>query len=422
MDLLLKNVLVDDPQSKYDGIEVDILVKDGRIDEISTVEINGTAKIVDLKGTSVSPGWLDIGVQAGEPGLEHREDYHSLAMAAAVGGFTGVACYPNVLPIMDNKSSISYLKKNSKDLGVDFYPIGAVSVGAKGGDITELMDMHHHGAVAFSDGSSSIQHSGLMTRALLYCRSFDGLIINQPNDFSLSKNGHLNEGVVSSSLGLKGMPALAEELMLQRDIALLAYTGGRLHIGDVSSIRGVDMIRIAKQKGLEITASVAAINLLLEDNSVDGVDTNLKVFPPLRTKEDRLALQKGLLDGTIDCINSNHVPLEEEAKKLEFPYAEFGAVGLETAFSVACTAMQKAADKVRWSEWLSIRPREILGLPLASIREGASANMTFYDPHRTWKVMPNDIFSKSKNSPFIGHELKGRVLGILLADNLILRK
>ena len=421
MDLLLNNVLLDDPQSELNGSVVNILVRAGQITSIGTSEIPCDGKIIDLKGVSVSPGWMDIGVQAGEPGYEHREDFVSLAKAASAGGFTAIACLPNVNPVMDNKAAISYLKKNSLGLGVHFFPIGAVSEGANGGDITEMMDMTYHGAVAFSDGEMSIQHSGLMLRALLYCKSFGGLIINQPNDYTLSENGQLNEGVQAVSLGMKGIPALAEELMIQRDISLLDYADSRLHIAYVSTKGGVEMIRAAKSQGLNITASVAGINLLLDDTVVDGVNTNYKVMPPLRTKEDIEALQKGLLDGTIDCIASNHVPREEETKKLEFPYASFGAIGLQTTFSAVCTGLGKQVQAMSWANCLAIHPRKILGIQGVSIQKGQQANMTFFDIEKEWTVKEEDLFSKSKNSPFLGKKMKGKVLGILLGENLMLR-
>ncbi len=423
MDLLLKNGVVDDPQSPFDGKKVAILVQNGKIKKISqSPPIESTAKVVDLDGAFVSPGWLDIGVQTGEPGYEFREDYRTLAQAAAAGGFTGVACLPNVNPVMDNKSGVSYLKRNSQDLGVEFFPIGAISVGAKGEEITELMDMHHHGAVAFSDGPTGVQHSGLLMRALLYCKSFEGLVLNQPNDIALSKYGQINEGTTSFSLGLKGIPSIAEDLMIQRDITLLEYTGGRLHIGPISTKGGVALIRKAKKEGLSITASTAAINLLLEDETIDGIDSNYKVMPPLRTKADRIALHEGLLDGTIDCVQSHHTPLELEVKRLEFPYASFGAIGLETAFSVAFTAMKNSKKAVKWSSLMSIMPRRVLGLSPVNVREGELANLTFYDTQKKWIVTKEHLYSKSKNTPFLGWELSGKPLGILLGENMFLRR
>lgn len=413
MDILIKKARIVDPNSSLNGKQTDIYISKGKIEKTGRNLDAGKAKVIDVKGLHVSPGWLDIGVQTGDPGLEHREDLNTVTKAATAGGFTAIACYPNTLPVMDSKSGIYYLQQNSRDLIVDCLPIGAVSEGCEGKDITEMIDMQRAGAYAFSDGKKSIQHAGLLLRALLYVKAFDGLVMNHPHDKTLAAGGQINEGEVSTSLGMRGIPAIAEDIIVQRDIELTAYADSRLHISNISTATAVEKIRKAKSLGVKITASVAAINLLLEDRALSDFDSNLKVLPPLRSQKDIVALKKGLKDGTIDFICSNHIPLEEEAKKLEFPYAEFGAIGLETAFSVAYTALKDDLSLEEIITKFSTNSRTILNLPSLKIEAEEPVNMTLFLPEQEWEVSGKNIFSRSRNTPFIGTKLHGRVLGII---------
>ncbi len=419
MQLLIRNARVIHPLSAWNGKRVDLLIENGILKKIGP-ELDGPAsQTYDAQGACISPGWIDIGTFVGDPGFEHREDFRSAAAAAAAGGFTTIACLPNTNPPIHAKPEVQYVRHKAQNSPVDFLPIGAVSMHCQGKDIAELYDMHAAGAVAFSDGKHPIQQSGLMLRALLYVKPFDGLIIDQPLDMSMAPHGQMNEGQVSTSLGLPGIPALAEELMVQRHIYLAEYTGGRLHLLNISCRRSVELVRQAKAAGLHVSASVAAMNLACDDRCLLDFDVNYKVMPPLRTQHDIEALKEGLLDGTIDCITSNHTPLDPESKQLEFPYAAFGAIGLETAYSL----IRKALPDVPESfivEKLSLGPRKLLRLAVPVFEEGATADYTLYRPEGSWRPVLEALRSKSRNTPFAEMELPGRVLGIVRGVNHVL--
>ncbi len=401
------------PGSKHDGAVADIFIKNGKIEAVGKdLDANG-ATIFDANGACVSPGWLDIGTLVGDPGLEHREDFASVEKAAAAGGYTAIACLPNTAPAIHSKSEIQYVKSRSAASLVDFLPIGAVSHDCGGKDITEMYDMQAAGAVAFSDGKKSVQDSGLMLRALQYVKPFGGVILNRPHDRTMAPGGQLHEGIMSTSLGMKGIPSLAEELMLRRDIYLAEYSGSRLHALNISTAAAVDLVREAKARGLQVTASVAAMNLACDDHLLSEFDPNFKVMPPIRELADMEALRAGLADGTIDCITSNHTPLDPEAKNLEFPFADFGAIGLETAFGLSWMHLSNSLTVSQLVEKLAILPRQLLGLPAAKIGPGIVANLTIFDPKTDWTFSQKDIFSKSKNTPFVGWRLKGKVLGVV---------
>lgn len=413
MNLLIKNVQIVDSQSSYHRQTLDVFIENGIIKNIANDLQIENVEIFEAQGACVSPGWLDVGVQACDPGYEHQEDLQSVAAAAAAGGFTAIAVQPNTNPTLHSKSEILYIKKNTQHSIVDFYPIGAISENCEGKDITEMLDMQAAGAIAFSDGRKALQHNGLMLRALQYVQIFDGVIINRPSDKAIATDGQMHEGVVSTSLGLKGIPSLAEELMVERDLHLLEYSGSRLHIANISTASAVERIRKAKTKGLNVTASVPVLNLLYTDEAIAEFEVNFKVLPPLRLPEDRDALIAGLQDGTIDLINSNHTPIDEEGKNLEFPYADFGALGLQTAFAASWTALEGKIPMETLIEKLAIRPREIFGLPVPTIQINEFANLTIFNPTQKWTFQISDIRSKSKNTSFVGMELKGKVLAII---------
>jgi dihydroorotase len=395
---------------------MDVLIKDGVIQKLSPELSDEADEVIDAKGACLSPGWLDVGAQTGDPGLEHREDLTHVAAAAAAGGYTGLATFPNTQPSVHSKSEVRYILQQTRHELVEFFPIGAVSQNCAGKEITEMLDMRAAGAVAFSDGKLPVEHSGLMLRALLYARAFDGVILNHPHDTHIIPDGQMHEGSISTQLGLKGIPVLSETLMVQRDIDLLDYSGSRLHLYNISSAGSVAIIRAAKENGLALTCSVPAINLLYTDEDLQGFDSNLKVLPPLRTLNDREALIAGLQDGTIDFITSSHTPLEIEAKELEFPYAKFGAIGLETAFAVARTALQDDLSLEQLVDKLAVQPRRILGIEVPKIDEKQPANLTLFDPDKRWTPGWKDFRSKSKNTPFIGRELQGKALAVFRGD------
>ncbi len=415
--LLLRNIRIIAPnQPELDGQIRDILIKNGKILKIDTgisLENEGEIEVFEQRNACVSIGWFDVGTQTGDPGLEHREDFESVSKAAMAGGFTGLAPFPNTEPAIHSKSEILYIKNRTKAYLVDFEPIGALSVDCKGKDMAEMLDMRSVGAVAFSDGRKSVQDAGLLLRGLQYAKIFDGLIFNIPNDKAIAPHGEIHEGAVSTSLGLPGIPSMAEELMVQRDLQLLAYADSRLHFHNISTAGAVASVRDAKKRGLKVTASVAALNLCFTDEMLRGFDTNFKVMPPLREEIDRQALIGGLQDGTIDFISTNHTPIDEEGKNLEFPYADFGAIGLETTFGLLNQFLNKKFTIQDFVEFLAINPRHILGLEMPTITDGAEANLTIFNPDKTWTFTSKDIFSKSKNTPLINNILRGTVLGVV---------
>ncbi len=420
MNLLLKNVRLvtatehTDPQ--------DMLIRNGHIEAIGKdLPAQEHLKTWDMGGACVSPGWMDVGVQAADPGYEHREDLHSVTRAAAAGGYTALASFPNTNPAIHSKSEILYVLNKTAAGPVAVHPIGAVSTGCAGKDLAELFDMHEAGAIAFSDGCHSVQDAGLLLRAIQYATAFHGLIINVPHHQTIAGSGQMHEGVASTMLGLKGLPALAEELMVQRDLSLLEYAEGRLHLHLISTARSVEMVRAAKQAGLPVTASVAVANLCFTDDIILGdavssqgaFDSNWKILPPLRQAADVAALIDGLADGTIDFIATNHTPWHEEAKNLEFPYAEFGMIGLETAFALCSTYLGKILSVSQLIDKLAIAPRRVLGLPVPEIKIGTMAELTLFDPAQEWTFTAQHIASKSKNTPFVGQTFRGKVLGII---------
>lgn len=413
MDLLLKKATIVDPNSVYNGEQMDILILDGKIHAIDRDINRADAQNMDCSTAFISPGWMDVGVQTGDPGFEHREDLQSVARAAAAGGFTAIACQPNTDPVIHSKSEVLYLRNNTKGNLVDFYPFGAISKQCQGTEITEMYDMYHSGAIAFSDGNKPVQHAGVMMRALQYVKAFDGVVINQPQDLSISSGGLMHEGLMSTSLGVRGLPNLAEDLMVERDINLAQYTDSRLHLANISTAGAVAAVRKAKQNGLAVTASVPAINLVFEDGKLADFDSNLKVMPPLRDSSDRQALLEGVLDNTIDMITSNHVPWDTEAKNLEFAYAEFGVVGLETTFAMLNTYLSEELSPDLLVEKMAINPRRVFNLEIPKIKLKQTANLTVFDTKQKWVFQEKDIYSKSQNTPFLNHSFTGKILGVV---------
>tara|TARA_B100000900_G_scaffold415063_1_gene443635 strand:- start:3017 stop:4276 length:1260 start_codon:yes stop_codon:yes gene_type:complete len=413
MIVLIRAAKVIDPNSKHHNKVVEILIKKGMIQKIGkNIKAPKGANIIEEKGLHVSPGLFDLHANFRDPGFEWKEDMKTGMLAAAKGGFTGVLCMPSTLPATDTKSQVEYIQKMSAGNVVNVHPAGSITKNLKGKDLTEMFDMSRSGALAFTDDKNSIQHAGVMKLALLYTKNFGGMIMNQANDKSISTDGHMNEGGISTVLGIKGIPSLAEELMISRDIKLAEYTEGRLHFSCISTAKSVELIRAAKKQGLNITADVAIHNLVLDETACKGFDTRYKVNPALRTQKDIKALIKGLKDGTIDAICTDHTPEDIEHKKVEFDNAEFGMIGLQTAFSLACQ-LEKEIGLEGIIEKMAINPRKLLGLEAPEINIKKAANLFLFNSNTEWTLEETDIVSKSKNTPFIGKTLKGKIIGVV---------
>jgi dihydroorotase len=421
MNALIKSAKIIDSSSKFNGKTVDILIEKGIIKQIDkSIATPKNYKEISFKGLHVSNGWFDMRANFCDPGNEHKEDLNSGLEAAAKGGFTGVLVMPDTNPSADNKGGIEYIINKTKGNIVNAYPAGALSHHCEGKEISEMYDMHNAGAIAFTDNKKSIESAGLLNRALLYSQSFGGLIMNYPNNKELSQNGQINEGIISTQLGLKGIPALAEELMVSRDIYLAEYCNAKIHLTNISTKQSVKLIKEAKKKGLNITADVNSHNLLLNEEELLSFESNFKVMPPLRTKEDIKALINGLKDGSIDVICSDHTPEDIEEKQCEFDHAAFGIVNLQTSFAAANTALANKLDLSDYIEKVTTAPRAILGLKNSTIQEGEQANLTLFNPNEKWTLAKSDIISKSKNTPLIGKELTGIVIGIVNNKKIIL--
>jgi dihydroorotase len=420
MDILIRSAKIVDSGSSLNGRATDIHIKNGVISAIkSGITAAKDTQVIEANGLCVSPGWFDMQVNFRDPGLEYKEDLVSGPEAAARGGFTGVAVMPSTSPPLHSKAEIEYVKNKTKGMLTDVYPVGALSRKLEGKDLSEMYDMFLSGAVAFSDDKNAVADAGLLTRALLYAKNFKGLVITHCDDKSISLDGKMNEGPVSTGLGLKGIPALAEEVMVARNIFLAEYTGARIHFSSISAKGSVELIREAKKRKLAVTAAVNAHHLALDDSHLKGFETNYKVSPPLRTRADINALLIALADGTIDVITSDHSPEDTETKVTEFDHAAFGMTGLETAFALA--NMNKGKMKLdQLIQKLSTNPRKLLGLPAIKIKAGEKANLTLFDPGVSWTLTEKDVHSKSKNTPFIGTRLKGKAVGVVNNGKLIL--
>ncbi|WDF80276.1 dihydroorotase family protein [Mucilaginibacter sp. AW1-7] len=406
MNLLIKSATILDPGSPFHQQIADILIENGVITRIAD-DIEADAKLIEAEGKYVSPGFFDLNCNIGELGLETKEDIASGTQAAAAGGFTGVAMMPNTANPVHSKAEVEYLINRSKGNLVDVYPLGTISHKREGKDLAEMYDMFLSGAKAFTDGNRPVQDAGLMERALLYAQGFDAMVFSYPEDTAIAGKAKVNEGEISTLLGMKGIPSLAEELMIARDLYLAEYTVSKIHFSTISTARSVELIREAKRKGLEVTCDVAAHHLILTDEALLGFDSQYKVKPPLRTRDDVKALIKGLKDGTIDAIVSQHTPHEIEFKDVEFEVAAYGMVGFQTVLPLALKAGLPVELLV---EKLAINPREILGVAVPVIAEDEKANLVLFDIDTEWEYNSKSNMSKSINSPFIGDTLKGKVL------------
>jgi len=405
MKVLLKSALIHDPTSTHHGKRRDVLLQGNRILTIASEIQDTRAKTINATGYIVSRGWIDLGARSGEPGMEFKEDFTSLKNAARRGGYAKVAILPSTLPVTDTKSAILFITQHS-DQELEFLPIGALSEKLQGKQLAEMFDMQQAGAVAYSDDRGDVG-TELMCRALEYSQNLSGRIMVIPIDRGVNGNGQMHEGLTSVSLGMKGIPNLAEDIRVQRDLELLRYCGGRLHFSLISSARSVDLVRKAKRDGLNVTCSVAAHQLLFSDDSLTSFDSNFKVIPPFRSKEDKKALLAGLKDGTIDAIVSDHCPEDIEHKVREFEDASFGISSLEATFCTAFTALEKHMSASEILEKFTSGPEKILGITPESIEEGA--HVSVFRAEGNTDFTSDNWQSKSKNSPVIGMQLRGEV-------------
>ncbi|MFC1726287.1 dihydroorotase [candidate division KSB1 bacterium] len=410
--LLMKNGLVWDKSVK-DFKKKDLLIENGKFSRIGKVDdksFNGN--IIDLTGKNVLPGFFDMHVHLREPGREDKETIKTGSAAAFTGGFTGICSMPNTDPVCDNIEVVKYIKDKAKNLPVEVFPIGAVSKGLKGEEIAEFGDMVEGGIVGVSDDGNSVDSAELMRRALEYSKMFDIPVIVHEEDSRLSGAGVMNEGFYSTKLGLPGIPDISETAMIMRDIEILKYSGGKLHIAHLSVKDGVKLIKDAKDLGLKITAEVTPHHLTLTEKEIEKYDPNFKMKPPLRSEKDVQELKKGVIDGTIDAFATDHAPHTYDEKEEEFDKSPCGIIGLETAFSIILREFyfNKLLTMSEIIDRISLNPRKILNIPLPEIKAGSKTEITIVDLNKKWTVKKDDFYSKSQNSPYIGTEFKAKIV------------
>jgi len=416
MNIIIKNTTIVDKRSKFNNSNVDILIIDGIITEIKknlNLDIHGSKiKIVDFKNCHVSPGWFDFHVNFCDPGFENRDTIENGINSSVKGGFTGVQIMPNTEPNIDNKSIIEYINNKSSDSIVDIFASANITKKANGEDLVEMYDILKSGCKSFTDDKKSISNSKVLNLSLEYAKDLNTLIIHHPSDKELINNGVVNEGALSTKLGLKGIPNISEFLTTYRDIEINNYSKGKIHLSYISTSESVKLIRKQKKSDNNLTCDVSIYNTFLDEINVDNFDTRYKLEPPLRTKKDIKEIIKGLNDSTIDIITSDHTPVDLENKKIEFDHADSGIIGLESFFGLLIKNLGEHIGLETLIEKISVNPKHILKIDCPEIKVGEKANLTLFDPSKEWVFEETDIKSMSKNTPFINETLKGRPLAI----------
>lgn len=409
MKILLQGVEILDSRSPHHLKEKNVLINNGVIAEIGDKNYSAD-KVIRGNGMKLSIGWCDLGTFVGDPGLEHKETIQSVTAAAMAGGFTELATLPNTHPAVQTKNEVTYLLSGNRDRLVQIRPLASVTVNNEGTDLTEMIDLNHAGAAGFTDGLKTIWNTDILHKSLQYVQKFGGIVIDHPEDIWLGKFGQMHEGVASTRLGLKGIPRIAEDVAVSRNLELLNYSGGRLHFARISSAKSIELIRAAKRK-LAVTCDVTTYQALLDDQQLNSFDTNYKVNPPLREKSDMDAIIKALRDGTIDILCSGHLPQDPESKDIEFDHADFGMIALQTVAS-NLEALSKQVELALLMDKLTINPRVLLGLPLPVIEKDVIANLTLFDPNAEWVLDETTNYSTCKNSPWYGKKLTGKVRAV----------
>jgi dihydroorotase len=421
MRILLRQAYIADSHSSHNGLVKDVLIVDGIIKSIADKISESADIVVEEKNLHISQGWIDIFSHFNDPGFEYKETLETGAASAVAGGYTQVFVLPNTNPAIHTKSQVEYVVQKSTSLPVHVHPLGSITKNVEGKELAEMYDMKTSGAVAFSDGISPLQSAALMLKALQYVKAFNGLLVQVPVDKSFGQHGLMHEGITSTQLGLPGIPALAEELIIQRDIELLRYTESKLHLSGVSTAKGIELIEAAKKEGLNITCSVTPYHLFFCDEDLKSYDTNLKVNPPLRSKEDMLALREAVINGKVDCIASHHLPQNWDNKVCEFEYAKNGMIGLQTAYAAVQTILpQLSAERV--AALFSTNVKAIFNLAINGIEEGSAAELTLFNNNASFSLIKENIQSKSSNTPFVDKDLTAKVIGIFVKGNLHLNK
>jgi dihydroorotase len=423
MRLLLRGGRIIDPSQQLDE-QRDLLIERrviaGLGKDLTRAGGESDLTIVELEGKLVVPGLIDMHTHLREPGFEYKETIRTGSLAAAAGGFTSIACMPNTEPVNDNRSVTEFILRKARECEVvNVYPVAAVSKGSEGAVITEFADLRDAGAVAFSDDGKSVMNSGLLRRALEYAHSLGTLVISHCEDMDLAAGGAANEGVVATRLGLRGIPNIAEDLMVGRDIAIAEYTGTAVHIAHVSTAGAVKLIREAKRRGVKVTAEATPHHFTLTDEALRDYDTRAKVNPPLRTLADVKAVREGLEDGALDAIASDHAPHSTLEKDVEFDYAANGMIGLETSLALSLRLVEEGVLTLnQLLAKMSTNPAKILKIPKGTLKVGADADVTVIDPDEEWTVDVNRFQSRSRNTPFNGWRLRGRALFTIVGGDI----
>lgn len=424
--LLIENGRVVDPSQGIDSV-MDIFVKDGKIESIGKnllIPKDQPTSVIDATGMVVTPGWIDIHTHLREPGGTHKETIQTGTRSAAAGGFTSIACMANTQPVNDSSYITTYIRqKVASESPINVFPIGAITKGLKGEELAEIGSMREAGIVAISDDGKTVMNAYLFRKALDYSRKFNLVVVSHAEDVNLKGLGVMNEGYNSARFGLRGIPKASEEVIIARDIYLAELTGAKLHIAHASTAGSVALIREAKRRGIQVTAEVTPHHLTLTDEAVGTYDTNTKVAPPLREQEDIEALQEAVADGTIDALASDHAPHSREDKEVEYDHAEFGMVGLETAFPLYYAKVLKNHwDLSKLVAAMTIKPANIIGVKKGTLAKGADADISIFDPKREWVVDKAGFQSKSQNSPFIGWKMTGKPIYTIVSGKVVFQE